>query len=156
MLDIILLLALVLAAIGGWRSGAIAMLVSLVVLIAAAFVASVFAQQAGNVLRIGPEFSRPVIGFFFLFAVLLILGSLLKRFVRPKSGLARGLDQTIGAVLGVARGVLILSFLLLVLSKVALPPGSMTAHSIGYRPILESSTVIASVLRPLMPSTIGI
>ena len=80
-LDIILLVVLGLATIGGWRSGAVAMFVSVIVLIGAAIVASVLAVKVGGMLHVGPDWGWPVVGFIFTFIVLLIAGSWLKRFI---------------------------------------------------------------------------
>ena len=150
MLDIIILILLALAAFGGWRAGAITMLLSVVVLIIAAYLASLFAVQAGNILKIGEAWMRPTIGFAFVFLILMIVGAILKKAVRPKSGLSKSLDQSLGALLGIVRGVIILSFIFLLLARFDLPKASAIEKSILYKPILSCSISIASVLKPML------
>jgi membrane protein required for colicin V production len=149
-LDIIILILLALAAFSGWRAGAITMLLSVVILLAAAYFASMFALQAGNILKIGSEWARPTIGFAFVFLVLMIIGAALKRAIKPKSGISRSLDQALGAVLGIVRGVIILSFIFLLIARFDLPKAPAIEKSMLYKPILSCSTSIATVLKPML------
>jgi uncharacterized membrane protein required for colicin V production len=153
-IDVVLGLAILWGAWGGWRSGFLGMLLSVVILIGAAFVASLFATQAGELLHLGQAFARPVIGFFFLFILLLVAGSLIKRAVKPKSGISKGLDSGLGACLGGLRTALVLSFLLILLRLINLPPDSSTEHSIFYKPVLACSTIFVSVLKPIIPHSL--
>jgi len=148
-LDLVIAAVILWGAWGGYRSGLIAMLLSVVILIAAAVVASMFSTQAGHLLRIGEPFLRPVIGFFFLFIILLIAGSFVKRAVRPKAGLSKGLDRGLGAVLGGLRTAIVLSFMLVLLHLVSLPPAATAAQSKLYQPILDLSTVVVKILKPI-------
>jgi uncharacterized membrane protein required for colicin V production len=147
-IDIILLVLLVLSVIGGWRSGAISMLLSIVVLIAAAFGASMLADQVGNILKVGPMWSRPVVGFVFSFIVLLIIGGFIKRLIRPKHGILRGLDGIAGAFFGLIRGAIIVGMLLAFLNFFHLPPEHTTEHSRIYPVLLKTSTIFIAVLKP--------
>ena len=151
-LDIILLVVLLLSAIGGWRSGAIAMLLSVVVLIAAALGATALAEPVGSILKVGSIWSRPVVGFFFSFIVLLVAGSWIKHIFRPKHGLLRGLDGIAGAILGLIRGVIIVGMLLALLNLVNFPPGQTREHSRIYPVLLKVSTLFISVLKPYIHS----
>lgn len=146
--DIILLVLLALSVIGGWRSGAIAMLLSVGILIAAAFGASMFADQVGNLLKIGPVWVRPVVGFVFSFIVLLIIGGWIKRAIRPKHGILRSMDGFAGAILGLIRGAIIVGMLLALLSLIHLPPERTTEHSKIYPVLLKTSTIFMGVLNP--------
>jgi membrane protein required for colicin V production len=147
-IDIILLVIFLLSAIAGWRSGAISMLLSVVVLIAAAFGASLLADAAGNLLKIGPVWIRPVVGFVFSFIVLLIAGGFIKRAIKPEHGLLRGLDGFAGAILGIIRGAIIVAMLLALLNIIDLPPARTTEHSRIYPALLKTSTVFITVLKP--------
>src|SRR3954468_10679645 len=98
--DIAIIVLLALAAFKGWRAGALTMLLSIAILIVAGVLASSLAETVGNLLKIGPAFSRPVIGFVFTFIVLIVLGGFVKRLIKPKRGVLRGLDAMVGAVLG--------------------------------------------------------
>jgi uncharacterized membrane protein required for colicin V production len=147
-LDIILLLLLAVSVWNGWRSGAMAMVISVAVLILAALGASAFSGEVGNLLKIGPDWSRPVVGFIFTFVVLLILGNWVKRAIRPKHGLLRGLDGLLGAALGLIRGAIVLGLLLGILKLVHLPTEHATEHSTLYEPLIKTSTIVAGVLTP--------
>lgn len=149
-LDIILIVLLFLSALGGWRSGAFAMLVSIALLIAALLLASAFATRVGALLHLGPTWAWPVIGFFLTFLVLIILGGWIRGFFRPKHGLLRGIDGFFGAILGFARGVLILGLLLALLQLTHLPPEHFTEHSHLYPLLLRLTTFFISVLRPYL------
>jgi uncharacterized membrane protein required for colicin V production len=154
-LDIILLVLLVLAAIGGWRSGAMAMLVSVVVLVVASVAASMLAMKVGGTLHVGPSWTWPIIGFLLTFIVLLIAGSWVKRLIRPKEGLLRGLDGIAGAVLGLLRGVVILGLLLALFQLVHLPPDKITEHSILYPLLIKAATMLIAVLKPYIHAPTG-
>ncbi len=153
-IDIVLGLLILWGAWGGWRSGFLGMLLSVVILIAAAVIASLFAVQAGELLHLGQVFARPVIGFFFLFILLLVAGSMVKRAVKPKAGISKGLDSVLGACLGGLRTALVLSFLLILLRLISLPPATATQHSIFYKPVLACSTLFVGVLKPLIPHSL--
>jgi uncharacterized membrane protein required for colicin V production len=147
-IDIILLILLLLSAIGGWRTGAIGMLLSVVVLIAAALGATALAEPVGNILKVGSVWLRPVVGFLFSFIVLLVAGSWIKHVFRPKHGLLRGLDGIAGAILGLIRGVIIVGMLLALLNLIHLPPEHTTEHSRIYPVLLKTSTLFIAVLKP--------
>lgn len=149
-LDIILLVILGLATIGGWRSGAMAMFVSVIVLIGAAIVASLLAVKVGGMLHLGPVWGRPVVGFIFTFMVLLIAGSWIKRFIRPKHGLLRGIDGIAGAILGLVRGIVILGLLLALFQLVHLPPSRITSDSVIYPLLIKGASQLFAVLRPYL------
>ena len=149
-LDVILVVLLALSAIGGWRSGAIAMLVSIILLIVATIVASMFALKVGGMLHVGPNWAWPVVGFIFTFLVLMIAGSWAKRLIRPKHGLLRGMDGIAGAILGLIRGAVILGLFLALFQLVHLPPDSITARSILYPLLIKAATLLIAVLKPYL------
>jgi membrane protein required for colicin V production len=149
-LDIVLLLMLAGAAFNGWRMGAMAMIISVAVLAVALIAGSSFAAQAGDMLHIGPDWLRPIIGFLFVFLVVIILGNWVKRFFRPKTGILRGLDGLVGAALGFLRGLLVLSIFLAVLRLVHFPPAKWTERSHVYPGFLHVSTWISGGFRHLV------
>ncbi len=149
-LDIILVVLLFLSALSGWRSGAFAMLVSFAVLVVSLIAASVLADKVGHLLHLGPTWAWPVIGFLLTFLVLMIVGGWIRGFFRPKHGLLRGLDGLLGAVLGFARGALLLGIVLALLQLVHLPPEHITEHSHVYPLLLKLTTLFIRVLRPYL------
>lgn len=149
-LDIILIILLALSALGGWRSGAFAMLVSIALLVVALLAASALAPKVGGLLHLGPTWAWPVIGFFLTFLLLMIVGGWVKGFLRPKHGLLRGLDGLLGAVLGLARGALILGIVLALFQLIHLPPEHLIEHSHLYPLLLKLTTMFIAVLRPYL------
>ena len=149
-LDIILVALFFLSALGGWRSGAIAMLISVVVLVAALLLASAFAAKVGALLHLGPTWSWTVIGFFVTFIVLMILGGWIRGFFRPRRGLLRGIDGLIGMAIGFVRAALILGILLALLQLIHLPPEHVTEHSHIYPLLIKLTSFVIAVLRPYL------
>ncbi len=149
-LDIIFLVLLCLSALGGWKSGALSMLASVVVLVASLLLASALATKVGDFLHWGPHWAWPVIGFFLSFLILMIAGGWLKNLFRPKHGLLRSIDGLLGAILGLARGTLLLGLMLALLLLLHLPPESMTQHSHLYPLLLKVASIFITVLRPYL------
>lgn len=142
--DLVLVLILLAAAVNGWRLGAMSMILSIVVLAAAIFLAIEYAGKIGDLLHIGPDSLRPAIGFIFTFIVVMILGGWIRHLVRPKVGLLRGLDGILGASLGFLRGTAVLAIILGLLSLIHFPPTSWSEHSHLYPLLLRASGWIST------------
>ncbi len=149
-LDLIIVVLLALATIGGWRSGAMTMLISVVLLIVATIAASILAMKVGGMLHVGPNWAWPVVGFIFTFLVLMIAGSWAKRLIRPKNGLLRGMDGIAGALLGLVRAVVILGLFLALFHHVNLPPDKFTSGSVLYPLLLKAATLVIGLMRPYL------
>ena len=126
------------------------MILSLGVLIAAGLGAMACAAPVGEIFGIGPVAIRPVIGFVFSLIVLLIVGSWVKRLIRPKEGFLRQVDGLAGATLGLLRGALILSLLLGLLRLVDLPHAQTTSGSYLYPVLIRTASTFVGVLRPFL------
>jgi uncharacterized membrane protein required for colicin V production len=153
--DIIIAILLLVATIGGWRSGAIAMLLALVVLVLAGMGASALAAPVGHTLKIGPMWARPVIGFIITFIVLVFLGGWIRRAFSPKRGILRGFDGIAGAILGFLRAAFILGILLALFALIHLPPERTTEKSVLYQPLLKTSAVAVGVLKPYIHASVA-
>ena len=149
-LDIILIALLFLGALGGWRSGAISMLVSIVVIVAALLIASAVALKVGTLVHLGPTWAWPIIGFFLTFIILMILGGWIRGVFRPKRGLLRSVDGLLGAALGFARAALILGIVLALLQLIHLPPEHFTERSHLYPWLINLTSFCISALRPYL------
>ncbi len=147
-LDLILVVLLALSVIGGWRSGAMTMLLSIVVLFVAAIASSMFATRVGGIIHIGPNWTWPIVGFIFTFIVLMIAGSWLKRLIKPKRGVLRELDGIAGAFLGLIRGVVIIGLFLALFQLVHLPPEAIAVRSVLYTLLIKAATIVIAVLKP--------
>jgi uncharacterized membrane protein required for colicin V production len=154
-LDIILAVLLVLSVIGGWRSGAMSMLLSVVILFVAAIASSMFAARVGALIHLGPNWIWPIVGFIFAFIVLMIAGSWLKKLIKPKQGVLRGLDGMAGAFLGLIRGVVIVGLLLSLFQLVHLPPEAVAVRSILYMALIKAATLVIAVLKPYVHAPVS-
>ena len=149
-LDIIIIVLLVLAAWSGWRRGAVTMLASIVILIAAVIIAALFGTALGRALGVGPTLLFPVTGFFILFVILLFIGSFIKKAIKPKSGFLAGGDKFFGLILGVLRAVIVLGLLFAFLRIFQFPSTKLANQSATYPIVLKSSALMVSQLKPLV------
>jgi uncharacterized membrane protein required for colicin V production len=148
-LDIIIIILLVLSAFGGWRKGAISIVGSIIILIAAILLASAFGSEFGKAIGAGNSILRPVIGFFLLFLILFIVGQFVKRFLTPKRGVLAGADKFFGVILGVLRAILLLGLVFAFLRIFEIPSTKTANESRTYPLILKSSSLMVSQLKPL-------
>jgi uncharacterized membrane protein required for colicin V production len=151
-LDVIIILILAFAGFLGWRKGAVSMIGSLIILVAAILLASAFGTSFGKMVGIGNTLLRPVTGFFLLFIILFIVGQFLKRFVTPKKGIFAGADKFVGVIFSVLRTVLLLGLLLGFLRIFELPSSKTANSSATYPIVLKSSALLVSQLKPLAVS----
>lgn len=152
-LDLIFLGMLALAMLNGWRSGAVIMILSLVGLIVAGLLASHYGGAIGDALGVGPSALHPIIGFLIAFLVLTAVFRLIRIGLKPRGGLLRGIDGIVGLLLGLLRGIFVLSIILLLLQLIHFPPQKYTEQSRAYPWLLKASAQIIHVLKPLAIST---
>lgn len=148
--DIIIIVLLAFATYRGWRNGAVAMLVSFLIFIGAIIIATLFGTPFGNMLGIGSTYLHPVIGFFVLFVIVYIVGGFIKRKVTPKQGLFAGLNNLLGAILGLLRMVLLLGLLFSFLRIFGLPSAESIRESKGYPMVMDATGLIVSQIKPLV------
>ena len=151
-LDIIIIVILALAAFRGWRKGALVIVGSLIILIAAILIASAFGTQFGNMIHAGNTLLRPVTGFFILFLILFIIGQFFIRFITPKRGIFAGANKFLGIIFGVMRAVLVLGLIFGFLRIFELPSNKAANESKTYPVVLKSSALMVSQLKPLVGS----
>jgi len=149
-LDVIIVAILAFAAFRGWRKGAISVIGSLIILIAAIIIASTFGTGFGRMLGVGNTLLRPVTGFFILFLVLFIIGQFFIKFITPKRGIFSGANKFLGLIFGVLRAVLLLGLLFGFLRIFELPPTKTANTSLTYPIVLKSSALMVSQLKPLV------
>ncbi len=149
-LDIIIIVIIAFAAFRGWRKGAVRIISTFVILIAAILIASAFGTQFGRAIGVGPTLLHAVTGFFILFFILYIIGSFLRRFLTPKSGIFSGANKTLGLILNVIIFVLILGLVFGFLRIFQLPSTKLANESKTYPLVLRSSAVLVSQIKPLV------
>ena len=149
-LDIIIIALIAFAALNGWRKGAITMLASILILIVAVIIAAIFGTPVGKALGVGPTLLYPVIGFFILLVVLLLIGSFIKKIIKPKRGIFAGGDKLFGLIFGLLRAILLLGLLFAFLRIFQFPSTKLANQSTVYPIVLKSSALIVSQLKPLV------
>ncbi|MEP7234504.1 MAG: CvpA family protein [Ignavibacteriota bacterium] len=154
-IDLIVAGLLLVSLISGWRKGALTMIATIVVLLGSILLATAFGTQAGKILGFGPTLLHPVIGFFVVFLLLLIAGSFLKKFIKPKRGLLAGADKIIGSVFGLVRAFLLIGLLFGFLRIFQFPSATMANKSTLYPIILKPVATLVSQLRPLASQLSG-
>jgi len=151
-LDIIILAIIAFSAYRGWKKGAISMIGTLIILVAAILIASAFGTPFGKMIGAGNTFLRPVIGFFILFLILFTIGQFLKKLVTPKRGIFSSADKLFGIIFSVLRSVLLLGLIFGFFRIFELPSSKVANASTSYPIILRSSALMVSQLKPLAGS----
>jgi uncharacterized membrane protein required for colicin V production len=148
-LDSIIIVLVALAAFNGWRKGAISMLASVIIIIGAIILATLFGTPFGRAIGVGPTLLHPVTGFFILFIIILFIGNFIKRWIRPKRGFFAGSDKLLGLLFGALRAILLLGLLAGFLRIFQLPSAKAANESKTYPIVLKASALIISQLKPL-------
>lgn len=149
-LDLLLGLVLVLSFFRGWHTGLVSVVLSLVMLVASMYLASLFGGWLGALLGISPRYLSNIVGFAVAFALLMMLGNMFKHWLKPKRGLIGGADKILGAGLGVLRGALVLSLILVLLRVVHMPPSAVRESSRLYPILVKIAPSIVNILRPVI------
>ena len=148
-LDLIIIALLAIAAYHGWRKGAISLIASIVILVAAIFIATTFGSEFGKMIGAGNSLLRPIMGFFILFILLFIAGQFLKRFLTPKRGIIAGANKFLGLILGIVRAVLLLGLFFALLRIFDIPSLRTVNSSTTYPLVLKANALLVSQIKPL-------
>jgi membrane protein required for colicin V production len=153
--DWLVLAVLALSAIAAFARGIVRSLVALVAWIVGLIAALVWTPAVSAML---PAIVRyplvpPVVAFVLIFVVVLVAGALI---AWPLHALIHGaglgfVDRALGAVFGVARGVLLALAFVLAAGLTALPAADWWQNSLFARPLAE----VALSLRPWLPPQWG-
>ena len=175
MVDLFLLGAIGASVFGGWRSGFIRRLAGIVFLVVAFVLGAQLRTPAGALISgffpLIPEQYADAIGYSVVFSALLVGLNLLSRVILSRiavRGVARSTDQVLGAVLGAAESILIISVGIVILHTYTDPTNSLSAltdlgalHDI--RTAVDESTIgkllskttvpiVLTILGPLLPT----
>lgn len=139
---------------GAWR-GMIYEVLSLLSWVVAFVLASWFAADLGAYLPLGKtsEAVRDVAGFGCVFVLTLIVSALLIAVLRRLVNTVglRPVDRALGAIFGLARGFVLLMFLVLIASKTPLQRSADWQASTGVKVI----TSWVKVMMPMLPSEVA-
>lgn len=153
--DYLVLGVIALSLLAGGLRGVVSELLGFMAWVAAFFAARTWAVPAGQLLmaEVDDPLWRPLLGFVAVFVAVLILFALLRwlaTLLLKAAGL-RPLDRVLGAVFGIARGVLVLLVLVLLAGLTPLP------HQSWWRQALFAAPLETAVLavKPWLPSELA-
>lgn len=147
-IDIIIGLMLAFAIVKGYRRGAVEIIVSFVIFIAALVLSSMFGTQVGKAL-LGSSYLHPFIGFLIVFVGLLVVGSVITKSIKPKKGFFAGLDKIFGAAIGGIRMLLIIGLIAAGFRIVHLPSSETARSSKFYGIAIRATAMLVSQVKPL-------
>lgn len=156
-LDILLGGWLIVASLVGARDGFVRKLVSSAMTVVALILGQVLMKDAADLLvesaGVDPA-GAPQLGFLTVFLVILLLQSLVYRFVTGPYKIGGIADRIGGGVAGVAQGVLFLSSFLFIMTMSGWPSRAMTRDSRIYRGIVNLSPQILDAVTTLGPEAV--
>ena len=177
MVDLILLGVFAGFARAGWSSGFVRRLFGLVFIVAAFVLSAYLRPVVGGIIegffpKVPGQYAETV-GYSITFSALLLAFNLFSRAILSRvavQGVARRTDQVLGAALGIAEGVLLLSTLIVILHTYTDPANELSAFADlpvlnTLRDAIESSTIgklledttvplVLLLLGPLLPTDI--
>ena len=142
MVDILILTVLVTGLLLGFKSGLVRQVIGLAGLLAAAFLGTVWAQQAGSIATaifgVAEEYASWV-GFGVVFLGVYIAAMVLSQFAMKlvKTLHLSSINRMAGGIFGVLKSVVLLGVLAMVLARVDLPPEDMRNGSQLYGPLVQ-------------------
>ena len=144
-IDIILIIALIAFTVHGFSKGFISKLLSLAAILAGIIMAAKYSKDIALIVQGavgGSEMTDGIIGIVLLFALLLLIASLLTKMFK-KVSILQIWDKFWGAIFGLLEGVLMLSILLLILSIFDIPAsGQSLDRSFMYKPVKNFAAIV--------------
>ena len=147
-LDAIIVVLLLYALWSGWHHGATRILGGIIVFVAAIIIGTLSGTAIGSAL-LPSSFLAPIVGFFIMFILVMVVGSFFTKKISPKRGIFAGLDKLFGAVFSVIRMLLLIGLLAAFFRLFHLPSPSITNRSTLYPATLHSAASVVSQLKPL-------
>ncbi|HUI31145.1 MAG TPA: CvpA family protein [Candidatus Acidoferrales bacterium] len=144
-IDIILLVSLIAFTVHGFSKGLVSKLLSLAAILGGIIIAAKYSKKIALWVQGiigGSEMVCGIIGIVLLFAILLLVSSILTKMFR-KVSIFRVWDKFGGAIFGLLEGALMISLLLLFLSIFDIPAaGSSRDKSCIYMPLRNFAVVV--------------
>ncbi len=144
-IDIILIIALIAFTVHGFSKGLVSKLLSLVAILGGIIIAAKYSKKIALWVQGivgGSEMICGIIGIVLLFAILLLIASLLTKLFKTVS-ILQIWDKFGGAVFGLLEGALMLSILLLILSIFDIPAaGQSLERSFMYKPVKNFAGIV--------------
>jgi uncharacterized membrane protein required for colicin V production len=147
-LDIIIVLLLLYALWSGWRKGATRILGGIIVFVAALVLGTLFGNAVGYTLM-PSSYLAPIVGFFILFILVMVVGSFFTKKISPRRGIFAGLDKLFGAAFSVVRMVFLIGLVAAFFRLFHVPSASTANRSTLYPVTLHSAASVVTQLKPL-------
>lgn len=153
-LDIAIVITLVIAFILGFKDGIIRKLIGTVGFFIAVILGIVLSKSAGDLLNsitgIEPTFAEVLAGFF-VFIVVVVLVSIIKRIVNPFDKINNLVNRILGGVAGVIQIAFFISAVLYILNVFKLPGQESKDNSFLYSPFYNFLPAIVNQLETVTP-----
>lgn len=144
-IDIILIIALLASTLHGFSKGFVSKFLSLAAILAGIIIAAKYSKKIAVMVQGivgGSEMIGGIIGIVLLFAILLVVASLLTKMFKSIK-ILQIWDKFGGAIFGLLEGALMLSILLLFLSIFDIPEsGASRDKSFMYKPVKDFAGVV--------------
>jgi uncharacterized membrane protein required for colicin V production len=154
LLDILIFVPILTCILLGLRDGVVRKLVAIVVMIAGLFLGQIYMHDVGNLIFKSGQEAAPMYGFLIIFIVLVILQSLLYKFLTESYKIGGFADRVGGIVLGFIEGALFVSILLLIFSLSGFPSRDIKRDASFYKPIVNIAPRILDVISTTGPEAI--
>ncbi len=156
LLDIIIVIALLIGFILGYKDGLIRKLIGLIGLAIAIYLSVLFAAPFGRLIEsaLGIEFYlSEIIGGAVIFILIMIVISILKRVVHPFDKVNNVLNQFLGGVVGLIQVLYFLSAVFIIIKIFDLPSESTAKTSYIYTPVYKVIPMTIDFLQEYTPDS---
>lgn len=156
LLDIIIVIALLIGFILGYKDGLIRKLIGLIGLAIAIYLSVLFAAPFGRLIEsaLGIEFYlSEIIGGAVIFILIMIVISILKRVVHPFDKVNNLLNQILGGVVGFIQVLYFLSAVFIIIKIFDLPSESTAKTSYIYAPVYKVIPTTIDYLQEYTPDS---
>jgi len=144
-LDILIFVPVLTCILLGLRDGSIRKLVAIVMMIAGLFLGQIYMHDVGNLIFKKGQENASMYSFLIIFIGIVILQSLIYKFIVKSFKYGGFVDRTFGAILGFIEGVLFVSTLLLIFSQSGFPSRDFKRGASFYTPIVNIAPQILDI-----------
>jgi uncharacterized membrane protein required for colicin V production len=155
LIDLLIILPLLAFGALGYRDASVRKLVAIAVCIIAMFVAQLLMHVVGGLLiRLlhAQPTTAPETAYFWIFSTILLLQSVLYRFLAQNYRIGGIIDRIAGIVLGLAEGLLIISVVIFVLTMQGPPTRRTLWDARLYHPVASIAPGVMDFFSNLLPS----
>ena len=139
-LDIIIFLVLVVGFILGYKDGFVRKLIGLIGFILAIYLGITFSQEFGSIIESAIDieiYLAEIIGGITIFMTIIIIFSILKRFIHPFDKVNMFINQFVGGIIGAVQIAFFLSAVFLFLNIFSFPSTVQRNNSFSYNFVLD-------------------